>query len=304
MTDMIVFGLPGSEALRDALGAALSADIGLLTVRQFPDGETYVRGESRCDGRIAVLASNLYRPNSQVLPLLFCVEAIRALGAKRVILIAPYLPYMRQDKQFQAGEVVTSRLFATLLSDVVDGLVTIDPHLHRFSSLEDIYSIPSHVSHAAPAVARWIESNIVRPVIIGPDSESEQWVSEVAKLANSPFLVLSKTRLGDRDVRVEVPSLEPWRDHTPVLVDDIISTAHTMIETVGHLIGSGYSSPVCIGVHAVFAPNAFEDLVRAGTADVITGNSVPHHSNAIDLTPELVNGVRQLMDHIISQMGG
>ena len=67
MTDMIVFGLPGSEALRDALGAALSADIGLLTVRQFPDGETYVRGESRCDGRIAVLASNLYRPNSQVL---------------------------------------------------------------------------------------------------------------------------------------------------------------------------------------------------------------------------------------------
>lgn len=293
---VIVFDMPGHEALAERLASALHAEQGAISVRQFPDGETYVRGDTPCEGRDAVLAANLFQPNAQILPLIYCVRAARVLGARRVVLVSPYLPYMRQDARFQPGEVVTSRIFSRLLSDTVDGLVTIDPHLHRFSRLGEIYSIPTWVGHAAPAVAAWIRAHIDRPVIVGPDSESEQWVSAIGDEAGAPWIVLSKTRRGDRDVEIQVPPLEPWRSHTPVLVDDIISTARTMIETIGHLSAAGYAAPVCIGAHAVFAGDALNGLNRAGAARVVTCNTIEHPTNAIDLTGSLADGVHKLLE--------
>jgi ribose-phosphate pyrophosphokinase len=67
-----------------------------------------------------------------------------------------------------------------------------------------------------------------------------------------------------------------------------------MIETIGHLKGAGYSAPVCIGVHAVFAGDAYEALQDAGAGAIISANSVPHPSNTIDLTTLLVEGLRGL----------
>ncbi len=299
----LVFSLPGHEALGKGIATALDVPEGALTVREFPDGETYVRGETPCDGRDVVLAANLFQPNAAMLPLMFCAQAMRVVGARRIILVSPYLPYMRQDARFQPGEVITSRIFAKLLSQTVDGLVTVDPHLHRYTALSEIYSIPSRTEHAAPAIAEWIRSHVDRPLIIGPDSESEQWVEQVSNLAHAPHIVLSKKRRGDRDVVVEVPSLDAWRGCTPVLVDDIISTARTMIETIGHLTRAGYSAPICVGVHGVFAGDAYEELQRAGAAKVVTCNTVPHSSNAIDLTPALTQGICHLLKPTVPSQG-
>ena len=290
----VVFSLPGHEALGARLATGLKAAEGALTLRQFPDGETYVRGETPCEGLDVVLAANLFQPNAQFLPMVYSVRALRVLGARRVFLVSPYLPYMRQDARFQPGEVITSRIFAKLLSDTVDGLITVDPHLHRYTTLGEIYSIPTRVEHAAAPVAAWIRDNVKQAVIVGPDGESEQWVSEVADMAGAPFIVLTKTRRGDRDVSIEVPPLAEWQEHTPVLVDDIISTARTMIETTGHLKKAGYASVICIGVHAVFAGDAYEALKGAGAAEIISANTVPHFSNAIDLTPLLIDGLQEL----------
>jgi ribose-phosphate pyrophosphokinase len=296
MTEKItVFNMPGHEELGTDIAEFLGAAQGALVVHEFPDGETYVRGETPCQGHDAVLAVNLYQPNPIVLPLIYCARAVRELGARRVILASPYLPYMRQDARFQPGEVITSRIFAQLLSDNLDGLVTIDPHLHRYKTLGDIYAVPALVAHAAPALARWVGENVEHPIIVGPDSESEQWVKEVANLAGAPYLVLTKKRLGDRDVDVKAPPLEPWRDHTPVLVDDIISTAQTMIETVAHLLQAGYQAPVCIAVHAVFAGNAYENLEAAGADRIVTCNSVVHASNAININAALAAAAGKLL---------
>jgi ribose-phosphate pyrophosphokinase len=135
-------------------------------------------------------------------------------------------------------------------------------------------------------------------VLIGPDSESEQWVADVARRAHAPHVVLQKIRRGDRDVEVSVPQVERWRDHTPVLVDDIVSTARTMIEAVKHLQRIGLAAPVCVGVHAVLAGRAFEDLLAAGAARVVTTNSIVHRSNALDIAPEVADAVRGLLAEI------
>ena len=189
-----------------------------------------------------------------------------------------------------------SRIFARLLSDTVDALVTIDPHLHRYHSLSEIYTIPTRVEHAAPGIAEWIRTHVERPVLIGPDSESKQWVSEVAQMAGAPYLVLSKIRHGDRSVEIEVPGLEPWREHTPVLVDDIISTGQTMLETIRHLLQAGYAPPICVGVHGVFAGDAYVNLKQSGVKEVVTCNTIVHSSNKIDMLPILSSALKEMLD--------
>ncbi len=288
----IIFSLPGNDETANKIADKLSAEIGSLQIRRFPDLESYVRYETAVEGRKVFLVCTLDRPDDKFLPLLFAAAAARDLGAAEVGLVAPYLAYMRQDRRFQSGEAVTSKYFANTLSPWIDWLVTIDPHLHRVTSLSEIYSVRSAVAHAAPAVSAWIKETIPNPVLVGPDSESEQWVSAVAKNAGAPFMVLKKTRRGDRDVEVSVPDVENWRNHTPVLVDDIISTARTMIETIGNLTTAGLAPPVCVGVHAVFADDAYSELQRAGAGRIVTTNTITHESNDIDVAPLLAEGVQ------------
>lgn len=279
----IVFALPGNEAMANYIVEAIQAELGVSVFRNFPDGETYVRILSSVKEKDVIVVCTLDQPDAKLLPLLFLFNLLRDLKVRSICFVAPYLAYMRQDKQFNPGEAVTSEYFAKLLSSHVDRLITVDPHLHRRVSMKEIYSIPCEVLHADVLISQWVKKNIPNALLIGPDSESEQWVSEVAKNAGVPFIVLQKIRHGDRDVEVSVPLVEENKNYTPVLVDDIISTAGTMIETVGLLKNAGMKAAVCIGVHAVFAGNAYEDLIRSGVSKVVTCNTILHESNAIDI---------------------
>ncbi|MEO6305414.1 MAG: ribose-phosphate pyrophosphokinase [Bacteroidia bacterium] len=284
----IIFSFPGNELLSENIIAGIEGEKGNFTLRQFPDGESYVRVLSNVEGKDVCVVCTLSQPDSKILSLLFLCYELRDLKVKSICLIAPYLAYMRQDKRFNPGEALTSNYFAKLISSSVDSLITIDPHLHRRVSMKEIYSIPCEVLHATKLISAWIKKNIPNAIIIGPDSESEQWVSEVAKNANVPFTVLQKVRKGDRDVEVSVPHIEKYKNLTPVLVDDIISTARTMIETVQHLKKAGMKPPVCIGVHAVFSENAYEDLNKSDVSRIVTCNTIKHPSNGIDVGEMIV----------------
>ncbi|MFO1339118.1 MAG: ribose-phosphate pyrophosphokinase [Burkholderiaceae bacterium] len=287
--------MPGNEALADALAAALALERVAATVRRFPDGESHVRVEGPLDGRDALIACSLDRPDDKLVPLMLLACAAREAGARSVGLVAPYLAYMRQDACFQPGETISARHVAAWLSQPFDWLVTVDPHLHRIHHLDEVYRVPSRVVPAAPAVAAWLRERVARPLLVGPDEESAQWVGEVARLAEAPFVVLNKTRRGDRDVEVSVPEVARWRTHTPVLVDDIVSTGRTMVETIAHLRRAGLPAPVCVAVHAVFAGDAFDALRTAGAAEVVSCDSIAHPSNRIALAPAIAAGVRALL---------
>ena len=304
MSTRVIIPLPGNDSLAHSLAGMLGAQVGQLSVRRFPDGESYLRVDTPVANADIAIACTLDRPDDKVLPLLFLAPTLRELGARRVGLVAPYLAYMRQDRRFREGEAVTSAHFATLLSGAVDWLVTVDPHLHRRTSLAEIYSIPATVLHAAPRIADWIARSVLDPVLVGPDAESAQWVRAVAEMAGAPSVILEKRRRGDRDVSISVPDVDRWRDHTPVLVDDIISTARTMIETVSHLRRIGLAAPVCVGVHAVFADRAYDELRDAGAGRVISCNTIPHASNTIDVVPLLASGVKSSLERLESSGGG
>ncbi len=296
MPDTWVFAMPGSEPQAQRLCEALGARLAAWTLRSFPDQESYVRIGSAVQSSDVVLVCTLDHPNPKLLPLYFLATAAREQGARSVGLVAPYLAYMRQDTQFEEGEAVTSTAFARLLSSFLDWLVTVDPHLHRRSSLDQIYTLASRVVHAAPLIAAWIRTHVEAPLLVGPDEESEQWVSAIARAAGAPYTVLRKVRRGDRDVEIAIPDVEQWRGHTPVLTDDIISTGRTMAETLRGLQRAGLSGGVCIGVHAIFVDRAFEELQQAGADRIVTCDTISHPSNGIDLAPILAKEVRALLD--------
>jgi ribose-phosphate pyrophosphokinase len=293
MSTPLLAMLPGNETFGAGLAGRLGADVAELEMRSFPDEETYLRWRTSPKTRDVILVCTLDRPDGKVLPLLFAAAAARDLGAASVGLVCPYLGYMRQDRRFRPGEAVTSEHFAAVLSAHCDWLVTVDPHLHRHSSLADIYSVPATAVQAAPLIAEWIAGSIERPVLIGPDEESAQWVGAVAGLVDAPHTVLRKTRHGDRDVDVSVPDLERWRAHTPVLVDDIVSTGRTMIATLHHLAERGALPPTCIAVHGIFTGTAYRDLLDAGARRVATCNTIAHDSNAIDVTGALADAIAE-----------
>lgn len=293
MTFPLVVPMPGNDAMAAALADLLAGEIGRLETRSFPDGETYLRFLSQPAGRQLLIVCTLNRPDEKVLPLLFAAAAARDCSAVNVGLVAPYLAYMRQDSRFNPGEAVTSKPFASLISDAFDWLVTIDPHLHRYHALSQIYRIPSRAVHAAPLISRWIKAHVSNPLVIGPDEESEQWVAAVAKDADAPYALLSKVRHGDRDVEISTDNLGALGSSTPVLVDDIISSGRTMLQAVSKIAPRAAQPPICIGVHGLFADQSDVLLARAG-ARVVTCNTVPHASNEIDVSEVLASAIRQV----------
>ncbi|RTE65984.1 ribose-phosphate pyrophosphokinase [Amphritea opalescens] len=290
----ILINLESDQVLAGQLCQALNAQQGEIELRRFPDDESYLRVLTDCQHHNVVIFCNLYQPDNKILRLLLLSDTLRQMGANKIGLITPYLAYMRQDKQFNPGECVSSRPFATLISASLDFLVTVDPHLHRYHSLDEIYSIPSRVVHAAPLIADWIKNHIPKPLLIGPDSESEQWVSRVAELADAPFQVLHKIRRGDYDVEVTLPEVERWRQHTPVLVDDIISSGRTMQETIIHLQNAAMPRTTCIAVHGIFAADAYSQL--NAVADVVSCNTIPHPSNQIAIAQAIASATRELLE--------
>lgn len=274
--------MPGNETIAVYLAAKMSAELGVLETRRFPDQESYVRLACDVNGKDVHVVCSLARPDDQFLRLIFAAETARELGAKSVNLIAPYLAYMRQDKRFKEGESISSLHFARLLARVFDGLVTVDPHLHRRHDLGEVFTIPTRVEHAAPLMADWIRDNVENPLVIGPDSESEQWVAAVAQRANAPHIVLSKQRLGDRQVEITAPDLAQWRGFRPVLIDDIVSSGKTMIEAAKQLSRQGRLKPYCLAVHALFAENSYEVLAEL-TERIVSTDTVAHRSNAISV---------------------
>lgn len=278
----VIIALPGNEAFARELVNAGAGEMGAIETRNFPDGETYVRLACDVAGKAVLLVSTLARPDEGFLRLVFLADAARSLGAVTVTLVAPYLAYMRQDRRFRSGEAVTSRTFARLISSSFDRLVTVDPHLHRYPALSALYEIPALTLHAAPLLADWIAASIAKPLVIGPDEESEQWVSAIAARIGAPHAVLRKIRHGDHDVEIALPDFSQWNDLQPVLVDDIASSGNTLVEAARKLPPQGFPRPDIAVVHGIFAGDSYTRLAPL-CGKIVSTDSVSHPTNAIGL---------------------
>ena len=287
----IFFAMPGNERLGADLARLAAGTLGSIEVRSFPDGETYVRVLTDVKQRDVFIVCTLARPDGQFLALSFAAAALRDLGASRVQLIAPYLAYMRQDRIFHEGEALTSRLFAQLVQQHFDGLITIDPHLHRHVSIDEVYDIPSLSAHVGPLFAAWIAGNVRDPLVIGPDEESGQWVEAIAREVGAPWSVMHKERRGDRDVAMRAPDLDRYRDCQPVIIDDILSSGTSLRRAIGLVCRQGLSLPYCLIVHALCSARTARSI-KQRSAGLLTTNSVPNPDALFDVSSMIADIVQ------------
>ena len=279
------------------LGARIAAALGCavlpLECRRFPDGERYLRLlEDPREHEVWIVADTL-PPDDRLFGIQMLAATLRSQGAARVGLVAPYLPYMRQDIAFHPGESVSAQHMAALIGASVDALVTVDAHLHRIDSLDTVFGIPARNLSAARLLAEAIARDVERPILVGPDSESTQWVSAAAAHIGCPWTVLRKERNGDRAVQV-TGSFEPaWHVLEPVLLDDVLSTGTTLVEACNLLTRAGMLPPRVAIVHAIFAGDAEERLRRAGVREILSCDALPHPSNRVGLAPLIAAALRE-----------
>lgn len=274
------------EATRSA--RRLGVPIQLIKVHRFPDGESLVT-VSHSRSR-AILYASVDHPNERLLDILLAAEALRRNGAKRLILVAPYLCYMRQDKAFHEGEAISQHVMGKLVGEAFDRIVTIDPHLHRVKTIGEVFpGIESESLIAAPIIAAFVRNHppTLPAYVVGPDAESRQWVDQIVALLGGEAIIGFKRRLGDRHVEIDFSCKQ--LDGRPVLlVDDIVSSGATLIEAIRKLkiLGAGEIN-VAI-THALFGSEQEDAMRQAGAAHIWSTFSVPHPTNRIHLDDLLV----------------
>jgi ribose-phosphate pyrophosphokinase len=278
----IVLGFPTYRAPARRLAVAAGAAYADIEIHRFPDGESLVLLPEQLP-QCVILCCSLDSPNDKLIELELAAATALQLGAERLTLVAPYLCYMRQDMAFHPGEAISQRVIGELLARRFDTVITVDPHLHRTPELQQAVPVRRAVAlSAAPAMAGRLASRGDTPLLIGPDEESAQWVSAIAAPGGFDYAVAHKRRLGDRSVQVELPQLDCAGRHV-VLVDDVVSTGQTLVETASQLRVRGAASVSAMVTHALFVSDALDRLREAGVRDICSTDSVCHASNKIHL---------------------
>jgi ribose-phosphate pyrophosphokinase len=278
---------PQGEALARELGITFS----LVDIHRFPDGESKVTLPPNLAGEI-VLCRSLDHPNDKLIELLLTAKSARQQGAKKLTLVAPYLCYMRQDIAFHPGEAVSQQIVGHFLAELFETVITVDPHLHRIERLEQ--AIPGREAIAlgtAREMGEFLAKNTHKPLLVGPDDESEQWVRAIAEPASIDYTVATKERLGDREVIVKLPEHD-YTQHEVILVDDMISTGRTLINVTRQLKKQGAATIHCLVTHALFSDDVTHALHEAGITHIWSSDSIRHPSNAISLAGLIAGAIR------------
>lgn len=292
MTCAEVQWLPASAGIGRALAERLGVPGQEIALHRFPDGELRVTVGPAAP--TTIICCSLNDPNEKLIALLFASEACRREGARRLVLAAPYLGYMRQDAAFHSGEAISQRAIGGLFANIFDRVITVEAHLHRTPTLHHVFpGIESDNLSATSAIESMLRADALNPatVVVGPDAESRPWVSDLADRFGLAHAVGEKIRRGDRSVQI-VFSDSALLLHRPVLlVDDIVSSGGTLIACAEALASSGTSSIDALVTHALFPPELLNAFSHAGIRSLRSTNSVPHPTNAIALDQILADAL-------------
>lgn len=279
--------------LATRLAGELGCELAVVDEHRFPDGEIRLRLPPVLPERVVVLRG-LQQPNDRLVQLLLTARTARTLGARRLALVSPYLAYMRQDIAFRPGEAVSQRIVVGFLGELFERVITIDPHLHRIASLDEVMPGSRGVAlSAAPLLGTWIAAQwpaASPPLLVGPDEESEQWVRAAGEATGLQGVICRKTRRGDRDVSVELPA-QDIAGREAVIIDDLASTGHTLLQAASALRERGVAAIDVAVVHALFGGDAVERLKENGIRRIWSTDAVPHASNVISVAPLLARAI-------------
>ncbi len=290
---MLLLAFDDEAPLAEGLARALGCTLAWVERHRFPDGETRLRLPPQLPRRV-VLLRGLQDPNAKLAELLLAAGGARELGARHLALVAPYLAYMRQDIAFTPGEVVSQRVLGHLLAGAFDAVLTVDPHLHRIQSLDEVLPGRRGVAlSAAVLLGGLVARQVPGALLLAPDEEAGQWVRAAAEAHGLGHAICHKQRHGDRDVAVALPDADV-AGRAVVLMDDVASTGRTLVAAARGALARGAASVDVAVTHALFIGSAFDEVKAAGVRHVWSSDCVRHPSNAVSVVPLVAEALRGL----------
>ncbi|BCG64370.1 MAG: ribose-phosphate pyrophosphokinase [Methyloprofundus sp.] len=291
---MLILAFSEYLAQAQRLATALNVQLEEVCQHQFPDGESLLRLPTALPEHV-VICRSLNQPNDKLIELMLCAKTARELGAKRVTLVAPYLCYMRQDIANQPGEAVSQQIIGQMLADLFDDVMTVDPHLHRISTLDQAIPISNAISlSATDEIGRFLQTQLKHAVLLGPDAESEQWVQAIAEKIGFEFSVAEKVRLGDKHVTMALPDFD-FQGKPVVIIDDMASTGRTLAKATGLLLAAGATQVYAAITHPLFCGDAEAHIMQAGVQKIWSTDSVSHATACIYLDKLLAQAIAEII---------
>ncbi|MCD6487950.1 MAG: ribose-phosphate diphosphokinase [Desulfurococcales archaeon] len=291
MADIIVLGGSAGEHIAIKLAEILGVELGFIEVKKFPDGETYIRVHSDISGKRVIYVNSLQRgPNELIIETLYTLDTLKDLGASEIHAVIPYMAYARQDERFNPGEVVSILSLAKLFKALdLDGIYTIDMHLHRITKPEKVFGSKFYNLTGVRELAKYVKKHhsIENTVVIGPDEEAEQWAKTMAEeLGGLEYSILEKKRLTAEEVVIEAKGVDV-RDKNVVIVDDIISTGGTIVESIKALRKLGAKDIIVTTVHPILVGRALPKLLRLGLKDLVGTDTVLSPISKVSIAPAI-----------------
>jgi ribose-phosphate pyrophosphokinase len=293
VTRVAIQCLPSGVVDARRLAGRLDLALQEIAVHRFPDGE--IRVTVGHAASTTIIHASLDQPNDKLIAILFAAEALRRAGAKRLVLVAPYLCYMRQDAAFGEGEAISQKAVGRLIAGIVDRVITVDAHLHRVTDIKAVFpGIEAENLSAMPAIAAALRLTGIDPatIVAGPDAESRPWVSDLAGRLGLAHIVARKIRRGDRTVEISFAEAASIAGRPVLLVDDIVSSGGTLMTCARALKAAGAAAVDAVITHALFPPDMATAFASAGIRSIRSTSSVPHPTNAIPLDEILATALR------------
>jgi ribose-phosphate pyrophosphokinase len=272
---MKLFSGTSNPQLGQEIADYLGISLGGVKISRFANGEIYVRFEESIRGSDVFIVQSLSNTvNDLVMEMLIMIDALKRASAGRITAIIPYYCYARQEKKSAPREPITARMLADIISTVgADRVITMDLHA---PAIQGFFNIPVDHMTALPMLAQYIKQyNLSDAVIIAPDAGSVKKAEKLAARLDLPLGVMYKRRPAPNVAEITF-FIGEVQDKTPIIIDDMVDTAGSIMQVVDFLIKKGAKPEIhLLTTHAIFSPPAIERLKHEAIKDVVVCNTIP-----------------------------
>ncbi|MCH2461416.1 MAG: ribose-phosphate diphosphokinase, partial [Gemmatimonadetes bacterium] len=212
------------------IGERIGKSPDVATVKQFADGEIFVRIDRNARGRDVYIVQPTGAPADNIMELLLLIDAARRASAARVTAVVPYFGYGRQDRKDQPRVAIGAKLAANLIVAAgADRVISIDFHQHQ---IQGFFDIPVDHLYAAPVITSYFRSlELDDLVVVAPDVGSAKMARGTARRLDATFAIIDKRR-PKANVSEVLNVVGEVEGMTCLLIDDMVDTAGTLANAV------------------------------------------------------------------------
>ncbi len=295
-----IFTGNANPALAEKVCAYLGIPLGKLQLTRFSDGESYVQILENVRGEdVFVIQPTCSPVNTNLMELLIMIDAFKRSSAGRITAVIPYYGYARQDRKDKPRVPITARLAADIITRAgADRILTIDLHANQ---IVGFFQIPVDHLYAAPVILKFIaEQKFQNLTIVSPDAGGVERARAFAVRINAQLAIVDKRRVGPNVAEI-MNVIGDVRGRTCVVVDDIIDTAGTLVNTAKSLHEQGAERIFATCSHAVLSGTALERIENSPIEKVVVTDTIPLPADKV--SPKMIQlSVSELLARAIKNI--